>query len=296
MKNLTLFIIASGEESLNDCEKAIKAQKLSSEIELIVKKISNVTPMSEAFNEMHRQSSSPFFIQVDADMILNENAVQTLYDGIKNSFFWTYAAYGQLYEEGFGVGGSIRIWRRSFFKLFEFKDARTVDRNLFKRAKRWGFRRKNLKKVLGVHRPRHSSFSEYLKTKSDIEKWRFLKRPASRYAIPLLSDFLDQPEANKTKLFGAILGTLTPWQRVLKSKDSKYEKRFLEMILSFFETQSIDEITLNIPKKDKFFELYTNAYEEKELSKESQLLFNMVFQKEIKKEFIHDQVESEFTQ
>ena len=62
------------------------------------------------------------------------------------------------------------------FKYFQFNDVRTVDRDFHKRIKRIGLNNKHYKEVIGIHKPRHSIFSNYLKTKSDIEKWKFLKR------------------------------------------------------------------------------------------------------------------------
>jgi hypothetical protein len=198
--------------------------------------------MSEAFNEMHRRSKTPYFVQVDADMILNPNAVQTLYDGVCKSFPWEYAVYGPLYEEGFGVGGTVRCWKRSFFRFFQFRDVRTVDRDLFGRAKRFLLRRKNLKVQMGIHRPRHSNFSEYLKTKSDVEKWRFLKRAPELYALPLFDEIIKNPNENRFKFLGLLAGAMTSMDRVVRSKNIKHEHQELENILKELKLTNLDQL------------------------------------------------------
>lgn len=239
--SVTVFVISSGEESESDCRAALDRQELGPDLSMVIESIRGVTPMSEAFNEMHRRSRTPLFIQVDADMILNPTAVRTLYEGLRGTSFLTYAAYGQLFEEGFGMGGSVRCWRKSFFRLFQFRDRRTVDRDLYKRAAWLGFRRKDLKTQVGIHRPRHSLYSEYLKTKADIEKWRFLGRAPEQYALPLLTRLLD---SSGPALFGALCGAMTEWERVRRSKDSAYEQEQLRVRLAELGVQSLDELRL----------------------------------------------------
>jgi len=260
--SVTVFVISSGEESEADCIKALEAQQLGTELAISIEHIRDVTPMSEAFNEMHRRSKTPFFIQVDADMILNPTAVRTLYEGLHNASFFTYAAYGQLYEEGFGMGNSVRCWRKSFFKLFQFRDRRTVDRDLYKRAAWLGFRRKDLKTQVGIHRPRHSIYSEYLKTKADVEKWRFLGRPPEQYAVPLLNKLLET-EGSSPALFGALCGAMTEWPRVRRSKDSVFEKQQLSEHLRKLGVSNLDSLhftKLNGPEAPQVVSLFANAY------------------------------------
>ena len=112
MKDLTIFIITCGEGSLDECMGSIESQHVGSKSRPNVEVIKDVYPVSEAFNEMHKRSQTPYFIQVDADIILNKDAIDKLYQAMKKSNFLVYATVGQLYEEGFGLGGSVRCWRR----------------------------------------------------------------------------------------------------------------------------------------------------------------------------------------
>ncbi len=249
--NITVFVITTGEESIDDCLEAINKQSFRKNENFEVKIISDVYPMSEAFNEMHRRCETDFFIQVDADVILKEDAVEVLYNGIKDKSFFTYASHAKLYEEGFGIGGSVRCWRKSFFKYFPFNDCRTVDRNLYKRSRPFFFRRKSIDKVVGIHRPRHSLFSEYLKTKSDVEKWRFLGRKPQKYALPLLEELLLDTQKEKYRIFGFILGVLTSKERVLKSKNNKIEINRLNNVLNELGINSLKELEIRSASFDK---------------------------------------------
>ena len=150
MKDLTVFVITCGEEKLGECIEALNAQAPQSNGALKIEIIRDMHPMHIAFNEMHKRCTTPYFIQVDADVILGEGAIYTLYNAIKKSSFFTYAAYGQLYEEGFGPGGSLRCWKKGIFNIIKFRDVRTVDRDFYKRAMFLGLRRKDVKKVLMV--------------------------------------------------------------------------------------------------------------------------------------------------
>jgi hypothetical protein len=227
LNDLTVFVISSGEETGDDCMAALETQDCTFRIE----HIRDVTPMSAAFQAMPDRCRTPYFVQVDADMILRPDAVRKLYDAVRQSPYWVYRIAGTLYEEGFGIGGAVKCWKRSLFRFVSFHDCRTVDRELHNRLRWFGLRIKRIDEVVGVHRPRHSVFSLYLKTKSDIEKWRFLKRPASRYAMPLIEEILVGDNICGHRLLGALLGALTGPQHLVRSKNTPLEKERFDALL-----------------------------------------------------------------
>lgn len=227
--DLTVFLLRSGEKTTADCLDALDKQSCAFRLE----HIRDVAPMSRAFQTMPERCTTPYFVQVDADMILEPHAIETLYEAIRRSGWRTYMVYGRLYEEGFGVGGAVKCWKRSLFRYFRFRDVRTVDRDLFQRTRRLGLRRQDLASVLGIHRPRHSTFSLYLKSKSDVEKWRFLRRPASAFALAALDAAIAAYPAEPHRLLGALLGALTGPARLVRSKDIPYETRKYAEVLRF---------------------------------------------------------------
>ena len=92
LNDLTVFIISSGEETSDDCTAALKEQDCTFPIE----HIRDVAPMSAAFQAMPDSCLTPYFLQVDADMILKPDAVRKLYNAIHQSPFWVYRIAGTL--------------------------------------------------------------------------------------------------------------------------------------------------------------------------------------------------------
>jgi len=245
IEDLTVFVIYSGEDIMSECIDSLNKQTCCFKIEVI----KDITPMSCAFQRMPDICRTKFFIQVDADMVLYKDSVMTLYKKIKNTLPFVYRVYGQLYEEGFGLGGSIKCWKKSIFKFFKFQDVRTVDRDFHNRVKKFGFYYKPIKKVLGSHRPRYSNFSLYLKTKSDIEKWRFLKRDPSLYAIPLFEELSKSNGFNFYKFFGFVCGAITPKKFVEKSKNMTRELYiFNELEKLIFEKNTYEFVDFDFPR------------------------------------------------
>ena len=228
LDDLTVYVVSCAEDTMDECMEALCGQ----DCEFNIEHVKDVYPMSRAFQDMPDRCKTPYFIQVDADMILESFAVRELYEAAKKTGFFKVAIYGQLYEEGFGVGGTVRLWKRHLFRFFSFNDCRTVDRNLFKRIRRFGFRLHSIDKVLGIHRPRHSDFSTYLKAKSDVEKWKFLKRPVEQYAINLYDEIVNDIENRSVQFFGLLTGALTPKHRYIRSKDLSVEKDRYENLIN----------------------------------------------------------------
>jgi len=72
---LTVFLITSGEPSTAQCRRLLEAQDC--EFRLTV--VTGITPMDRAFQMMLDHCETPYFVQVDADMLLSEGAISTLW-------------------------------------------------------------------------------------------------------------------------------------------------------------------------------------------------------------------------
>jgi len=220
--------------------------------------------MSNAFQAMPDSCETEYFVQVDADMILFPNSISTLYNEIRRSSPLTYMITGSLKERGFGVRGHVKCWKKKVFRWCSFRDVRTVDRDLYKRLRYFGLRQKNLSTVLGEHIPRHSPFSSYLKSKGDIEKWRFLNRPPVRNgnssfwdiiprkklrlcAMDNFSEFVTCYPESKHQLLGTLLGVLTPEGRFRRSKNINYERILFDKVLNAFQqSEDLPHVATNI--------------------------------------------------
>jgi len=268
--DLTVFVISTGEDTLDDCLRALGEQDCSFHLE----HIRDVYPMSVAFQAMPDRCQTPYFIQVDADMILYPHAIRTLYNALRSAKFFVYLVYAMLLEDGYGVRGSIKAWKREIFKWFEFKDSRTVDRSFARRVRRFGFRQRDIGEVLGIHKPYHTSYSEYLKAKSDIEKWRFLRRPAKRYALGLLNNSIEAYPESKHQFFGVLLGSLTGRERLLRSKDARLEdiryRRVLDMIAL---DENLSGVTAEIESaRGRIIELFISCYGDDKKGRRAELV------------------------
>lgn len=260
LDDLTVYIISAGEETYEECLASLERQGFSFKIDFI----NGVYPMSRAFQTMADRCTTKYFMQVDADMILEPSAVKRLYEGARETGFFTAIIYGQLYEEGFGVGGSVRLWKKHLFRLFSFRDRRTVDRDFYRRIRLFGFRKRKVEGILGIHRPRYSVFSDYLKTKSDIEKWRFLGRDPEGYAYDTLKQTWNTCPGGGYRLLGTLMGALTGWNRVVRSKNIEIERKRFESVLGLLCEDGLLTLSEEMNLQDfhcltqHFFEAYND--------------------------------------
>lgn len=71
----TVFVTTIGDQANFDgCLAHLECQTLGCHVEVI----DRVVPMSAAFQQMHEQCKTPFYVQLDEDMILVPEAVQQL--------------------------------------------------------------------------------------------------------------------------------------------------------------------------------------------------------------------------
>ena len=183
-REVTVAILSAIEPALPECLAAVEAQEGGPYRVIHVK---DRCHMSHAFNEFIRQSApSKYVVQVDGDVVLKAWAVRRLYEAIQKTW-WCYAAFGQLFESEFGLGGAVRIWRWWPVKLLGFRDVRCVDRDLHYRMRILGMRRLEVlgrtdqsiteaSETFGTHFPRNSPFARFSKTKGDALKWLCLGR------------------------------------------------------------------------------------------------------------------------
>lgn len=182
MDDVTIAILSAIEPPLPECLEAVEKQEGGP---YRVVHIKDVFPMSAAFNAMILATDARFVVQVDGDVVLERWAVSKLLKGITGRP-WTYMAWGQLFQEGFGLGGSVRIWRRWPLRFFRFRDRRCVDRDLHTRIRLTAMGRFEAfgpagrhtvpRETFGTHCPRQSPFARFSKAKGDCLKWEHLER------------------------------------------------------------------------------------------------------------------------
>lgn len=78
--DVTVFVISSGEPSLADCHAHLDRQDCRFRRE----DIAGLTPMNRAFQAMLDRCQTPYYVQVDADMLLEPWAVSTLWAAMQD--------------------------------------------------------------------------------------------------------------------------------------------------------------------------------------------------------------------
>lgn len=80
---ITIFLITIQSHQLEYSLESIN--KLNLNYPVIVNTIMNVSPTNRAYNQMRERCKTPYFIQLDEDMELREDAIQICMNQIKNS-------------------------------------------------------------------------------------------------------------------------------------------------------------------------------------------------------------------
>ena len=82
LPDTTIFITTIGDEvNFADCIAHLQAQTVRCPIVLI----DRVAPMSAAFAMMHKLCTTPYYVQVDEDMLLHPHAIESLHDELEQA-------------------------------------------------------------------------------------------------------------------------------------------------------------------------------------------------------------------
>jgi GT2 family glycosyltransferase/glycosyltransferase involved in cell wall biosynthesis/SAM-dependent methyltransferase/Flp pilus assembly protein TadD len=172
----TVFILTIGDEVFASCKKAIEAQQ-SCRFALDV--IQNVAPFSAAAQEMISRCRTPYFIQVDEDMILTPDAVATMEaamdaapEDVGMICFHLYDDDRELTIQG------VKIYRTALIKGLSFRDLKASEMDLLEQMGREGIRWILHPEVKGRHGTHYTVESMYRRYKTmyekDIRQWNLL--------------------------------------------------------------------------------------------------------------------------
>ena len=148
---LTIFVIAvEKQENYKTCLRALNEQTVKFKVE----KIEDVYPMSKAFNLMFEKCKTSYFIQLDEDMILNQDAVEIMYDTIIKSnsdivtqIFHLIDAHSNKIIRG------VRINKTEILKNYPFQNTIASESNQTERMKKDGYIVKRDVRIVGLHSP-----------------------------------------------------------------------------------------------------------------------------------------------
>jgi glycosyltransferase involved in cell wall biosynthesis len=162
MSDISAIILTIGEETTKRAIDSVKKQTLLPK-EIII--IENEAPFHEAMNLGVSKVKTEFFIQVDADMILDENCLEDLRRGMTEKVG---IAMGQLRDPLMGLESGIKMFTKECFDETEFKNSISPDTDFYDDIEKngWGIRHvlnlkykgesKDLWPAFGDHMPHYT--------------------------------------------------------------------------------------------------------------------------------------------
>jgi len=136
-QQVTCFVLTVGEPDTLECLTAIKMQDCILEASTV---IANIAPMNMAFQQMLDQCQTPFFVQIDADMILKPYAIRHLHGAIMrcpDRFpIVCYGLYDGLFQRNI-LG--VKIYRHSTVQNYPYQKSESCEMDQAERMKVDGY-------------------------------------------------------------------------------------------------------------------------------------------------------------
>ena len=148
---ITIFLIANEKEkNYHEALDALNNQTVS----FTFKQILDIEPLSTAFNQMLERCETPYFCQIDEDMVLKTNAIKTMYDTINKAWSNTAMVRFKLFDEYLQkIIGSVIIYDYEISKQFIWENTPNSDLLRYSKILQLGYKISTKNNVLGVHHP-----------------------------------------------------------------------------------------------------------------------------------------------
>lgn len=163
---LTVFVISAGKNpSLPLCLKQLQAEQAKTPFRL--ERIEDVRPMGAAFQQMLDRCQTPYFVQVDEDMVLHPGALAMMLGAIRNAPEHIAMIAFRLHDVhlDFDLWG-VKIYRADVFKRYPYNlDYPSCEVEQLDRMKADGYEHQTRPEVIGQHAPEWSLpgiFERYL--------------------------------------------------------------------------------------------------------------------------------------
>jgi len=249
-KEVTAFVISSGEPSTPQCVSALRNQDCTVKVEVI----RNVAPMWRAFQQMIDRCKTPFYVQVDADMILRRHAIRTLYENIKSKPKTAqYVAWLWDHDVNRRITG-VKIYRHSICKQFPYQESLSCEMTQNEALKvagykidvsPWGTGRSVKtypdglqeevwadKDCLGVHNASQTPLMAFQRWQRLMQKHRALPwmQWLGIYPKLLMEEWQKNPTTiNQAKFLGAVAGLVgeLPENKEMDSREANQDYRRL---------------------------------------------------------------------
>jgi len=148
VSDVSAVVLALGEETKGRALRSLGAQTLPVEDVVIV---DGVRPFHRAFNTGADRVRTPFFVQVDADMVLDPECVEVLRSAMGSR---TGIAVGALRDPLMGRIAGVKVFRRSCLETLRLRDTVGPETDHYLALGRLGWLTECLTgATLGAHRP-----------------------------------------------------------------------------------------------------------------------------------------------
>lgn len=216
---VTVFVSTVGAASYDECMAHLKQQDCRFRLEVI----KNVAPMSEAFQLMMDRCQTPYYIQVDEDMLLRPDAVRMLYQWIQSAEPDVALVVAWLWDVHLrrGIQG-VKAFRHSIVHKYPFSDVESCEKDQLGRMQKDGYR---YLKPLDPEPTEHGAWTlgthgTHFDVNSIFERYATLEHRRCQYpeklawftthANDFLQRFRNEPsEVNLMALLGILAGRLT---------------------------------------------------------------------------------------
>jgi glycosyltransferase involved in cell wall biosynthesis len=214
---VTVFVTTVGAPSYDACQAHLRAQDCAFRLHVI----DRIAPMSRAFQRMLDDCQTPFFVQVDEDMLLYPHAIRTLHELINRSDDTAAMAIADLYDahlERCILG--VKIYRHAIVRRYPFANVQSFEKLHLQQLRADGHqivwtppgKLPTKEHTLGLHGTHWTTDSIYERYATLERRRRGHPRELAwfaEYAGVLLRRYLDEPsELNFFALFGLLSGTL----------------------------------------------------------------------------------------
>lgn len=218
--DMTVFVSTVGAASFPECIACLERQDCRFRLEVI----EGVAPMSAAFQVMMDRCQTPYYIQVDEDMLLHPHAVRVLYERILAADANVPLVVAWLWDAHLGhcIQG-VKAFRHSIVSRYPFADVQSCEKDQLRRMAEDGHHHQRPPETtpaqhdpgtLGLHGTHYDA-------QSIFERYSTLEQRRRRHPDKLAwfeahgADFLrrfrdDPTEVNLMALMGILAGCLAP--------------------------------------------------------------------------------------
>ncbi len=191
---ITAFVLTIGDaENFNDCMAHLERQTVRFSLEVI----DRVAPLSAALQEMIHRCRTPYYIEVDEDMLLFPHAVESLHEHITAAPPRVAIVSAPLWDCDIGRPlYGVKVHRLDIVRQFPYEDTHSADKSQINRLKAAGYEitnppLKDRDACLGEHGKHYTPRTIYLRWRRLFQKRRLDGAHRGR-GVPEPAFFLDR--------------------------------------------------------------------------------------------------------